>query len=40
MLMDGMMEEILHKNTKKKLVLHKSIERTNAREEDPQPFFK
>jgi hypothetical protein len=36
--MDGMMEEILLKNTKKKLVLHKSIER--AREEETKPFFK
>jgi len=32
------MEEILQKNTKKKLVLHKSIER--AKDEDTQPFFK
>jgi len=36
--MEGMMEEILQKNTKKKLVLHKSIER--AKDEDTQPFFK
>jgi hypothetical protein len=34
------MEEISQKHTKKKLVLHKSIERTNAREEEAQPFFK